>query len=157
MYGLDSLGFGHSEKPPLSYNQYLWRDQFVDFIMQTVDERALMRDDNNNDDNDRNNDLANNDKPEKIIIVGNSIGGFTAASAAAALSLLNSSNQISKPSDDSKDSLNDDDSNNNSNKYKVDGLVLINSAGRIIDDIGLTNTPTSDLFKAYSGMSTINH
>ena len=21
----DSLGFGYSEKPPLSYNQYLWR------------------------------------------------------------------------------------------------------------------------------------
>lgn len=24
---LDSLGFGRSEKPPLSYNQYLWTDQ----------------------------------------------------------------------------------------------------------------------------------
>lgn len=29
VYALDSLGFGHSEKPPLSYNQYLWRDQVI--------------------------------------------------------------------------------------------------------------------------------
>ena len=24
----DSLGFGYSEKPPLSYNQYLWRYRY---------------------------------------------------------------------------------------------------------------------------------
>ena len=27
VFALDSLGFGFSEKPPISYNQYLWRDQ----------------------------------------------------------------------------------------------------------------------------------
>ena len=27
VFALDSIGFGRSEKPPLSYNQYLWRDQ----------------------------------------------------------------------------------------------------------------------------------
>ena len=27
--GIDLIGFGRSEKPPLSYNQYFWRDQVI--------------------------------------------------------------------------------------------------------------------------------
>ena len=41
VHAMDSLGFGHSEKPPLSYNQYLWRDQFVHFVETTLVEIAV--------------------------------------------------------------------------------------------------------------------
>lgn len=64
---------------------------------------------------------------ENIILVGNSIGGFTAASTAALLAV-------------EKDKT-----------CKVGGLVLINSAGKIIENAGLTNTTTNDLFTAYKG------
>jgi len=60
----DSLGFGCSEKPPLSYNQYLWRDQCVDVVRRARELTGSMGD---------------------IVLVGNSIGGFTATSAAAYL------------------------------------------------------------------------
>lgn len=33
---IDMLGFGHSEKGPISYNQYFWRDQVVAYIKKTV-------------------------------------------------------------------------------------------------------------------------
>ena len=52
--------------------------------------------------------------------MGNSIDGFTVASVAAALSLL---------------------TENGSSTVQRDGLVLMNSAGNIIEDSGLTNTP----------------
>jgi len=115
VYALDSLGFGQSEKPPISYNQYipsipffsnaililhtlvvlflfvlryLWRDQLVDFIRQ------------------------NSKKDDPIVLCGNSIGGFTAASAAALLE---------------KDL-----------SYSNVGVVLMNSAGKILDDRGIS-------------------
>eukprot|EP01039_Chlorochromonas_danica_P007688 gene7688-8495_t len=61
---LDSLGFGWSEKPPLSFNQYLWRDQVVDAVRLLADDFAANR----------------------FVFMGNSIGGYTASSAAAFLS-----------------------------------------------------------------------
>lgn len=61
---LDSLGFGWSEKPPLSFNQYLWRDQVVDAVRMLADDLAANR----------------------FVFMGNSIGGYTASSAAAFLS-----------------------------------------------------------------------
>ena len=36
IYALDLLGFGHSEKPPLSYTQYTWQDQVRDFVLEIV-------------------------------------------------------------------------------------------------------------------------
>jgi pimeloyl-ACP methyl ester carboxylesterase len=58
----DSLGFGYSEKPPLSYNQYLWRDQAADFVEREARRRGL----------------------DSVILGGNSIGGFTVASVVSA-------------------------------------------------------------------------
>ena len=81
---LDMMGFGWSEKPPLSYTQYLWRDQVVDFVKRCITELS----------------------PTKVVLGGNSIGGFIATSAAAALAqdqiisglvLLNSAGRILKP------------------------------------------------------------
>lgn len=63
----DSIGFGRSAKPLLSYDQYLWRDQALNVIDNL------------------------NSKPEfvggskKVMVTGNSIGGYTAAMVAAAL------------------------------------------------------------------------
>ncbi|KAJ1422049.1 Alpha/Beta hydrolase protein [Ochromonadaceae sp. CCMP2298] len=66
IHALDSLGFGQSEKPPLSYNQYLWRDQVVEYVRRVAGEGE--------------------GGPVSVVVMGNSIGGFTAASVAAALS-----------------------------------------------------------------------
>ena len=133
VHALDSLGFGHSEKvdlfvtfwksvgtsnirnpcpsldlqPPLSYNQYLWRDQVCAFVERILSSSAT-----------------SSSPSPPFILVGNSIGGFTASSAAAVLQ---------------KD-------------LKFDGgLVLLNSAGRILDAPGLSETPQEELFLPYGG------
>eukprot|EP01038_Epipyxis_sp_PR26KG_P014750 gene14750-19829_t len=81
IFAIDSLGFGQSEKPPMSYNQYLWRDQMIDFIESTV--HSL-----------HNNNSINNYYP--IFIGGNSIGGYTAATTAALLNQrFHNNNKIS--------------------------------------------------------------
>jgi pimeloyl-ACP methyl ester carboxylesterase len=85
-YALDSLGFGQSEKPPLSYNQYLWRDQARDFVEK----------------------IYKSSQSQEIYLAGNSIGGFTAAAVAADLAdssdirlagliLINSAGQLYSP------------------------------------------------------------
>lgn len=65
VYGLDSQGFGNSEKPPLSFNQYTWRDHALEFISQHVQ--------------------VSKDNNLPLVLCGNSIGGFAAASSAAVL------------------------------------------------------------------------
>lgn len=105
VYALDSLGFGHSEKPPLSYNQYLWRDQVVDYAKRILD---------------------NCSEDESLVLVGNSIGGFTVTAAVAFMEKeLGYKNRL--------------------------GLVLCNSAGRLLDEPGLSNTSEEELFLPYSG------
>ena len=37
MYAVDLLGFGHSEKPSLSYTQYLWESQLIDFATEVME------------------------------------------------------------------------------------------------------------------------
>jgi pimeloyl-ACP methyl ester carboxylesterase len=117
----DSLGFGYSEKPPLSYNQYLWRcvqltlillleylcngvlfadwflftsyrDQVVDFILRECEERG----------------------ETNVVLMGNSIGGFTVASVAAALAVLHQEGKTA---------------------VQCNGLVLMNSAGLTVEII----------------------
>lgn len=70
VHAIDSLGFGWSEKPPLSYNQYLWRDQVLEYVKGKCDER-----------------FKEEGRPVPFVVAGNSIGGFTAASLAAELRL----------------------------------------------------------------------
>ena len=60
IYAVDLLGFGHSEKPGLSYTQYLWESQIVDFAVEIMEAAPM-------------------------IMVGNSIGGGLSAGAAASL------------------------------------------------------------------------
>jgi len=60
IYAVDLLGFGHSEKPGLSYTQYLWESQLVDFAIEVMEAVPM-------------------------VMVGNSIGGGLAAGAAASL------------------------------------------------------------------------
>eukprot|EP00531_Pseudo-nitzschia_arenysensis_P005969 CAMPEP_0116122142 /NCGR_PEP_ID=MMETSP0329-20121206/4059_1 /TAXON_ID=697910 /ORGANISM="Pseudo-nitzschia arenysensis, Strain B593" /LENGTH=870 /DNA_ID=CAMNT_0003615975 /DNA_START=96 /DNA_END=2708 /DNA_ORIENTATION=- len=60
IYAVDLLGFGHSEKPGLSYTQYLWESQLVDFAMEVMEAVPM-------------------------VMVGNSIGGGLSAGAAASL------------------------------------------------------------------------
>jgi len=60
IFALDLLGFGHSEKPGLSYTQYLWESQIVDFAVEVMEATPL-------------------------VMVGNSIGGGLSAGAAASL------------------------------------------------------------------------
>jgi pimeloyl-ACP methyl ester carboxylesterase len=67
VHAIDSLGFGGSEKPPLSYNQYLWSDQAVEYLEDLARARNLTA------------------VPMEVVLAGNSIGGYTAATAAAAI------------------------------------------------------------------------
>ncbi|KAL7538957.1 hypothetical protein ACHAXR_012494 [Thalassiosira sp. AJA248-18] len=60
IFAVDLLGFGHSEKPGLSYTQYLWEAQLVDFAVEVMEAVPL-------------------------VMVGNSIGGGISAGAAASL------------------------------------------------------------------------
>jgi len=62
---IDMLGFGHTEKPPLSYNQYFWRDQIVAYVKK----------------------VSNGRKNKNVFLMGNSIGGFIVTAAAATLSM----------------------------------------------------------------------
>jgi len=57
VYAVDLLGFGHAEKPAISYTQYFWEDQVKMFGKEVV--------------------------REPYFVAGNSIGGYTALSAAA--------------------------------------------------------------------------
>lgn len=59
LVALDILGFGHSEKPPLSYTQYLWENVVKDFVAEVV--------------------------REPCTIIGNSLGGYFAAATACSL------------------------------------------------------------------------
>ena len=65
---LDLMGFGHSEKIPVSINQYFWRDQVVRFLETSTINSATA------------------DGQSSVILMGNSIGGFIAAAAASHLS-----------------------------------------------------------------------
>ncbi|VEU41416.1 unnamed protein product [Pseudo-nitzschia multistriata] len=60
VYAVDLLGFGHSEKPGLSYTQYLWESQIIDFATEVMEAVPM-------------------------VMVGNSIGGGLSAGAAASL------------------------------------------------------------------------
>mmetsp|Transcript_50493 Transcript_50493/g.56333 ORF Transcript_50493/g.56333 Transcript_50493/m.56333 type:complete len:836 (-) Transcript_50493:77-2584(-) len=60
IFAIDLLGFGYSEKPGLSYTQYLWESQIVDFAIEVMEATPL-------------------------VMVGNSIGGGLSAGAAASL------------------------------------------------------------------------
>jgi hypothetical protein len=42
IYAIDLLGFGHSEKPGLSYTQYLWESQIVDFAIEVMEAAPLV-------------------------------------------------------------------------------------------------------------------
>jgi len=62
IYALDLLGFGHSEKPGLSYTQYMWEAQIIDFVREVVG--------------------------GPVVLAGNSIGGGLSAGAAPGLGNL---------------------------------------------------------------------
>jgi hypothetical protein len=59
VYAIDLLGFGHSEKPYVTYSQYMWESVVRDFSLEVV--------------------------RTPLFLAGNSIGGYTALSAAAHL------------------------------------------------------------------------
>ena len=86
---LDLLGFGATEKPPVSYNQYIWRDQLVSYLLQESKRNGY----------------------REVILIGNSIGGFISSAACSyinhdlnstdlkisGLVLLNSAGRIDGP------------------------------------------------------------
>lgn len=42
VWAIDLLGFGHSEKPTLSYTQFLWEDVVRDFVLECVGRPAVL-------------------------------------------------------------------------------------------------------------------
>ena len=60
IYAIDLVGFGHSEKPDLSYTQYVWESQIVDFVAEVMGGRD-------------------------VVLAGNSIGGGLSAGASASI------------------------------------------------------------------------
>jgi len=100
-----------SEKPPISYDQYFWRDQVVDFVRRSVASQSSAA------------AAATAAAVPSVILAGNSIGGFTATAAAAVLAP----------------------------EGLCRGLVLLNSAGRILEGQGVTATPQTELFRPYRG------
>ena len=42
VYAIDLLGFGASDKPPLTYSTELWRDQLLDFLREFTDAPAVL-------------------------------------------------------------------------------------------------------------------
>lgn len=116
----DSLGFGYSEKPPLSYNQYLWRSgkHLICNAIQSAYSTAILFSLISTA-----NSIYRDQAVEYVIreceargetsitLMGNSIGGFTVASVAAELANLAKKGRSS---------------------VKCNGLVLLNSAGDAI-------------------------
>ena len=112
VHALDMIGFGCNEKPPLSYNQYLWRDQIVEYVMKVVNEKKI-----------------ENEKVP-VIIAGNSIGGYMATLAAAELAKIDK----------------------NSDTGLISGLILFNSAGRVLDNVNGSETLSGGYFPVYKGV-----
>lgn len=98
-FAIDMLGFGFSEKPPLSYNQYVWRDQVNSFLI-SISQLISSRD-----------SVTVKEQNKEFYIAGNSIGGYISASVVASdtidhsessdmhikgLILMNSAGQIYK-------------------------------------------------------------
>ena len=120
VYALDSLGFGQTEKPPLSYNQYLWRDQLLEYLERVVHERRRVSGTQGgsfHDDDD--NDYKSLDcSKAAVFIAGNSIGGFFASSLAASI--------------------------RSSSIMRCDGLILFNPSGDVLGvDVNVSDVPSA--------------
>jgi pimeloyl-ACP methyl ester carboxylesterase len=70
----DLIGFGHSEKPGISYTGYMWDSQITDFCKEIAITKHQW---------------------DTFVIGGNSIGGFTSLSAAASDTASISGNEVS--------------------------------------------------------------
>lgn len=126
VYALDSLGFGHCEKPPLSYNQYLWRDQIVDFIQSKCAERVNEE------------DGGYEEEAVPIVIAGNSIGGYSAASTAATFA----KNNITVANPRTSKEI----------RIECQGLVLFNPSGELRSDSETSSRGDLELFPEYQGV-----
>lgn len=99
----DLLGFGESEKPQLSYTQYLWESYVSSFVKEiSVREKRW----------------------DAYIIGGNSIGGYTAMGVAA---------DDTVPISDAIAGVNAVSASGAPGTSRCTGLVLMNSAGRILN------------------------
>jgi len=144
VHAIDSLGFGQSEKPPLSYNQYLWRDQVVEYVERIAKEKLQL----SSSSSSLSSTTSTTSAPAagaggvvRVVLAGNSIGGFTAASAAAALAERYAAANTNNSTRSSSSSSNAEEAVNVSQYVRCDGLVLLNSAGVVIN--GTTDTATT--------------
>jgi pimeloyl-ACP methyl ester carboxylesterase len=124
--GVDLVGFGRSEKPPVSYNQYFWRDQVIQAVVRHQHQHQHQQQQQQQQQPaSGGGGQGRANYPRKVIFCGNSIGGFTAASAAAAFADPVTTDTVgivrSGPEHGEVEV-----------EVEVAGLVLFNSAGRII-------------------------
>jgi len=124
IYAVDLLGFGHSEKPGLSYTQYLWESQLIDFATEVMEAVPM-------------------------VMVGNSIGGGLSAGAAASLGkkicrglvLLNTAGVLVDP-DTYEGFKNDGDSNINSHTE----AAIVGNPEAVYKPVPLFGNKALDLF-----------
>ena len=98
----DLLGFGEAEKPQLSYTQYLWQSYVSSFVKEIC---------------------VREKKIEEFVVGGNSIGGYTSMSVAA---------DDCVPIEDAINGVNAISSSGAPGTNRCIGLILMNSAGRIL-------------------------
>lgn len=118
----DLIGFGQSEKPFITYTQYLWESYASAFVKEIVFRRRRMT-----------TTVAESSTVQNYIIGGNSIGGYTAMACAADDSTCtNAVHHDGLTHTPSKENIIAATASGSPGINRCIGLVLFNSAGRIL-------------------------
>jgi pimeloyl-ACP methyl ester carboxylesterase len=125
----DLIGFGQSEKPFITYTQYLWESYASAFVKEIVFRRRRHMATT----------VAEGSTVQNYIIGGNSIGGYTAMACAADDSTCTkkASSDVTIANTASEENIIVATASGSPGIGRCIGLVLFNSAGRILTKQGI--------------------